>query len=120
MHSVRTPALMVALLLPGAAAAWAGVPGRLVPGRLEVRAALRAAPRPVAMRSALRAAPLAAVARSGNHALRALPVPVERPGAYSVVTRWISDVATPGPDGKPKLVVMPVRGGLGLGWARCW
>jgi hypothetical protein len=115
MHSVRTPALLVALLLPGAAAAWAGVPGRL-----EVRAALRAAPRPAEIRSALRAAPLAAVARSGNHALRALPVPVERPGAYSIVTRWISEVATPGPDGKPKLVVMPVRSGLGLGWARCW
>jgi len=55
-----------------------------------------------------------------SHALRAVPTPPARPGAYEVVTRWIEQIALPGADGKPKVVVVSVRGGLGLGWARRW
>jgi hypothetical protein len=55
-----------------------------------------------------------------HRALRALPTPPARRGAYEVVTRWIEQVAVPGADGKPKVVVVSVRGGLGLGWARRW
>jgi len=115
MRSVCTVAMFAAVLLPGAATAWAAAPRRL-----EMRAALRPTLRSLEVRTANRALSVLAVNKAGNHALRVLPAPVERPGPYAAVSRWIGDVAAPGPDGKPKLVVMPVRGGLGLGWARCW
>ena len=115
MRSLCTVGLVAAVLLPGAAGAWAPAPRRL-----EFRAELRPLPRPLELRAAARALSIRAVNKPGNQALRALPVPVERPGPYAAMSRWIGDVAAPGPDGKPKLVVMPVRGGLGLGWARCW
>jgi len=115
MRSLCTAALVAAVLLPGAAAAWA-----TAPRRLEIHALLRPLPRPLEMRVAARALSVQAANKPGNHALRALPVPADRPGPYAAVSRWIGDVAAPGPDGKPKLVVMPVRGGLGLGWARSW
>ena len=104
MRPASTLALFAAVLLPGAATA--------APRHLELR--------PLEVRIVTRAASLRAVAKPGNHALRELPAPVDHPGPYAAVSRWIGDVATPGPDGKPKVVVMPVRGGLGLGWARCW
>ncbi len=101
--------LVAGLLLPLAAAA-APPRARMVAGRapLEVRAALRA--------TRVETAAAATV----QHALRELPPTIERPGAYARVTRWIEDVVVPGADGKPKLVVVSVRGGLGLGWARRW
>jgi hypothetical protein len=111
MRAACTLALLATALLPGAARAWAGVPRRLE---------LRATPRPLEVRTAAQAASVLALSKPGNRALRALPVPLERPGPYAAVSRWIGEVATPGPDGKPKLVVMPVRGGLGLAWARSW
>ncbi|HTS82334.1 MAG TPA: hypothetical protein VMH40_17145 [Myxococcaceae bacterium] len=102
MRGPRSPALLAALLVLGTGVA-------------------RAAPRPTDPRLRL---PLRVASRiSARQLLRPLPEetePVERPGAYAQVTRWISDVAVPGPDGKPKLVVVTVRGGLGLGWARRW
>lgn len=99
MRFARTPALLAAMLLP--AASWARPP------TLEVRAALR---RAVVVQPSL----------TGNHALRKLPGAVERAEPYALVTRWISEAVLPGPDGKPKLMVVPVRGGLALGWARRW
>ncbi len=106
MHPVRTLVLL-AVLLPSASA-WAVPRSRSAPTpALEVHALVRSTPR---------AEPAASVA----HALRDLPAPVERPGAYALVTRWVEGVAQPGPDGTPKLVLVTVRGGLGLAWARRW
>ncbi len=107
MRPVRTLALLAALLLPsspGLAAPWSRPSPRAA---LEVHASLRGAPRiePPA---------------SAHHALRDLPATVEHPDLYALVTRWIEAVAVPGPDGKPKLVPVTVRGGLGLAFARRW
>lgn len=104
MRPIRTLALLAALLL--AAAASAAPRGRPTPRPgLEIRAALRS---------------LAESRASAAHVLRDLPSPVESPGAYARVARWVEDVARPGPDGTPKLVVVTVPGGLGLAWARRW
>ena len=104
MRPIRTLALFAALLL--AAAASAAPRGRPTPRPgLEIRAALRS---------------LAESRASAAHVLRDLPSPVESPGAYARVARWVEDVARPGPDGAPKLVVVTVPGGLGLAWARRW
>jgi hypothetical protein len=100
MRRIRTLALFAALLLAAAAsAAPRGGPG------LEIRAGLRS---------------LAESRASAAHVLRDLPTPVESPGAYARVTRWVEDVVRPGADGTPKLVVVTVPGGLGLAWARRW
>jgi hypothetical protein len=53
-------------------------------------------------------------------ALRDIPVAPVTPGAYARVTHWVETVALPTPDGKPKLVVVTVPGGLALAWARRW
>ena len=104
MHPIWTLALLAALLL--AAAASAAPPGRPTPRPgLEIRAALRS---------------LTESRASAAHVLRDLPSPVEAPGAYARVARWVEDVARPGPDGTPKVVVVTVPGGLGLAWARRW
>jgi hypothetical protein len=97
MDAVRTSALLAALLL--------GTSALAAPVQAEVRPALRIEPPRLL---------------SGNPVLRALPAAAEPPGAYARLSRWISEVWTPGPDGKPKLVVVTVPGGLGLGWARRW
>ena len=104
MRPIWTLALLAALLL--AAAASAAPPGRPTPRPgLEIRAALRS---------------LTESRASAAHVLRDLPSPVEAPGAYARVARWVEDVARPGPDGTPKVVVVTVPGGLGLAWARRW
>src|SRR5215472_4844145 len=77
MRSLCTAALVASVLLPGAAAAWA-----TAPRRLEIHALLRPLPRPLEMRVAARALSVQAANKPGNHALRVLPVPVERPGPY--------------------------------------
>ena len=108
MRPVRTLALLAALLLPGAAAR-AAPPRRPVPRpALEVQV------------STHQRFPRADSLASGNHPLRDLPAPTERPGMYALVTRWVEQVTLPGPDGRPKLVLVTVRGGLGLAWARRW
>lgn len=98
MPSVRTPALLAAVLLP-LGAAWGA------PRPLELRASLTDSSRSI---------------RWADRALRPLPTAVGRPGAYALVQRWIADMAAPPPDGTPKVLVVPVRGGLGLVWARRW
>ncbi|MGZ6070714.1 MAG: hypothetical protein ACXWK8_05820 [Myxococcaceae bacterium] len=98
MPSVRTPALLVAVLLP-LGAAWGA------PRSLEVRASLTESSRAV---------------RWADRALRPLPTALLRPGAYALVQRWVADLATPPQDGTPRVLVVPVRGGLGLVWARRW
>ena len=98
MPSVRTPALLAAVLLP-LGAAWGA------PRPLEIRASLTQSSRPV---------------RWVERALRPLPTALGRPGAYALVERWVADLATPPPDGTPKVLVVPVRGVLGLVWARRW
>jgi len=104
MRPIWTLALLAALLL--AAAASAAPPGRPTPRPgLEIRAALRS---------------LTESRASAAHVLRDLPSPVEAPDAYARVARWVEDVARPGPDGTPKVVVVTVPGGLGLAWARRW
>jgi len=104
MRPVWTFPLLAALLATaGAAAAPHGQP---VPRpTLEIRTALRV---------------LSWQRASASRVLRALPAPVESPGAYARVTHWVETVARPGPDGTPKLVVVTVPGGLGLAWARRW
>jgi hypothetical protein len=105
MRLAGTLALLSALLVDPAAATAAP---RLRLGQrpaLELRAALRT----LSERRAYAA-----------HVLRELPTPVERPGAYALVSRWVEQVALPRADGTPKLVVVTVPGGLGLAWARRW
>ncbi|HUM10407.1 MAG TPA: hypothetical protein VLT82_05600 [Myxococcaceae bacterium] len=106
MHPVRTLVLLAALLPSASARA---VPRSQSGPRpaLEVKAENRGTPR---------ADPGACVA----HALRDLPAPVERPRADALLTRWLEGVGQPGPDGSPRLVLVMVRGGLGLAWARRW
>lgn len=98
MPSVRTPALLAAVLLP-LGAAWGA------PRRLEVRASLTESSRSVPW---------------ADLALRPLPTALRRPGAYALVERWVANVATPPQDGTPRVLVVPVNGGLGLVWARRW
>src|SRR5262249_27819978 len=106
MAKFRTSVLLGALVL----AASAGAAPRIRP-----------APRPtLQLHARIGSLGRHEVPEAVHHALRALPTQLERPGAYEVVSRWIEQVAVPGPDGKPKVVVVSVRGGLGLGWARRW
>jgi hypothetical protein len=101
MRSVLTVALLVATFLP--AVGWAAPWGRPAP-RLHL--VLR-------MPRIKTGAPV-------ERALRDIPAATEAPGAYARVTRWVETVALPTADGKPKLVVVSVPGGLGLAWARRW
>jgi len=71
-----------------------------------------AAPRPLELH--------ATPQRVTDRALRAIPTVPEPLSAYGLVTRWVEDVTLPRPDGRPKLVIRSVRGGLVLGWARLW
>jgi hypothetical protein len=64
--------------------------------------------------------PRIATSAPGQRALREIPVAPESPGAYARVTHWVEAVALPAADGKPKLVVVGVPGGLALAWARRW
>jgi len=106
MANFRTPALLGALVLTASAGA---------------APRIRTAPRlTLQLHARLGALVRHDVPEAVHHALRALPTPLERPGAYEVVSRWIEQVAVPGPDGRPKVVVVSVRGGFGLGWARRW
>ena len=104
MRPVRTLALLAAFLVAAVAAA---APRRQSAPRpaLEIRAALRN---------------LSEQRASRAHLFRELPTVVELPGAYARVSRWVDEVARPGADGRPKLVVVTVPGGLGLAWARRW
>ncbi|HEY1332813.1 MAG TPA: hypothetical protein VGF31_01075 [Myxococcaceae bacterium] len=104
MRPIRTLTVLAAFL----AAATATAAPR---GRPKARPALE-------LRAALRS--LAESRASAAHVLRDLPTPVEPAGAYARVSRWVEDVARPGADGRPKLVVVTVPGGLGLAWARRW
>ena len=104
MHRIRTLALFAALVPAAAASAAPRDRPTSRPG-LEIRAALRS---------------LAESRASAAHVLRDLPTPVASPGAYARVSRWVEDVARPGADGTPRLVVVTVPGGLGLAWARRW
>jgi hypothetical protein len=104
MHPARTLSVLAALLATAAATAAPRVRPTARPA-LELRAALRS---------------LSESRASAAHVLRTLPTPVESPGAYARVSRWVEDVARPGADGTPKLVVVTVPGGLGLAWARRW
>jgi len=100
MRAVWTPALLATLL--GATAPAAAAPrGPAV----ELRAPLRAEP-------ALRLLP--------DPVLRAIPDTTQPAGAYAEVSRWIARVSAPGPDGRARLVVLTVPGGLAVGWARRW
>jgi hypothetical protein len=101
MRSVLTVALLVAALLP--AVGWAAPWGRPAP-RLQLVLRL----------------PRVATSASVERALRDIPAAAESPGAYARVTRWVESVALPAADGKPKLVVVTVPGGLALAWARRW
>ena len=104
MRPAPTLALLTTLL--GAAVAAAAPESRPAPRpALEIRTAMR-------MFSRQRA--------TAAHVLRELPAVVEAPSAYARVSRWVEDVARPGNDGRPKLVVVTVPGGLGLAWARRW
>jgi hypothetical protein len=100
MRSVLTIVVLVATLLP--AVGWAAPWGR-------------PAPRPHLV---LRV-PRIATSAPAQRALRQLPAAAESPGAYARVTRWVENVTLP-TDGKPKLVVVTVPGGLALAWARRW
>ena len=123
MLPVWTLALPAAFLATAAAAA--APRERLAPNpALELRAAVRVFPERRAPRSALE---LRATVRglperraSAAHVLRELPTPVEAPGVYARVSRWVDEVARPAADGTPRLVVVTVPGGLGLAWARRW
>jgi len=95
---LRTPALLIATL-----ASLAGA---------------KAAPRPLELRAAATASPRSPP--GVDRALRPLPPAPARPGAYALVERWVAEVAEPPRDGTPRLLVVPVRGGLGLVWARRW
>lgn len=104
MRPVRPLALLAALLV--AASAAAAPPSQ--PARRpapEIRAALRV---------------LSEGRASAARLFRELPAAVEAPGAYARVSRWVDEVARPGADGTPRLVVVTVPGGLGLAWARRW
>jgi hypothetical protein len=106
MRPVRTLALLAAFFLAPAVAEAAPPRGRPAPRpSLEIRGALRTVtePRP-----------------STEHVLRELPTAVEPPGAYVRVTRWVEEVTHPRRDGRPKVVVVTVPGGLGLAWSRRW
>ena len=104
MPPVRTLALLAASLVT--AVATAAPQSRPAPRpALEIRAAMR-------VFSGQRA--------TAAHVLRDLPTAVERPGAYARVSRWVEDIARPGADGRPRVVVVTVPGGLGLAWARRW
>jgi len=104
MRPVRTLSVLAALLAAGAAT---GAPR----ARPTVRPALE-------LRATLRS--LSESRASAAHVLRDMPTPVESPGAYARVSHWVENVARPGADGRPKLVVVTVPGGLGLAWARRW
>lgn len=101
MRSVLTVVVLVATLLP--AVGWAAPWGHPAPR-------LRLVPR----------IPRIATSAPAQRALRELPVAAESPGAYARVTHWVETVALPTADGKPKLVVVTVPGGLALAWARRW
>ncbi len=104
MRPVRTLALLAAFLV--ATVAEAAPQGRPAPRpALEIRAALRV---------------LSKQRASAAHVLREMPAAVEAPGPYARISRWVEDVARPGADGRPKLVVVTVPGGFGLAWARRW
>jgi len=83
-------------------------------------AAPRARSAPLELHASLRSASRAGPPAPVHRALRDLPVPAETPSVYALVTRWIEGIAVPGSDGKPKIVPVTVRGGLGLAWARRW
>jgi hypothetical protein len=101
MRSVLTIVLLVATFLP--AVGWAAPWGRPAP-RLHL--VLRV--------------PRVTTSAPAERALRELPAAAESPGAYARVTHWVEAVALPTADGKPKLVVVTVPGGLALAWARRW
>jgi hypothetical protein len=101
MRSVLTIVLLVATFLP--AVGWAAPWGRPAP-RLQL--VLRI--------------PRLTTSAPAEHALREMPAATESPGAYARVTHWVETVALPTADGKPKLVVVTVPGGLALAWARRW
>jgi hypothetical protein len=101
MRSVLTILLVVATFLP--AVGWAAPWGRPAP-RLHL--VLRV--------------PRVTTSAPAERALRELPTAAESPGAYARVTHWVETVALPTADGKPKLVVVTVPGGLALAWARRW
>ena len=104
MRPVRTLALLAAF--PVAAVAAGAPQSRPAPRpALEIRAAMRV---------------FSQQRSTAAHVLRELPAAVEAPGAYARVSRWVEDVARPGADGRPKLVVVTVPGGFGLAWARRW
>ena len=102
MRPVRTLALLHTFLVAAAATA---APRPIPRPALELRAALRV---------------LSEQRVSAARVLRQLPTPLESPGAYARVSRWVENVARPRDDGTPKLVVVTVPGGLGLAWARRW
>jgi hypothetical protein len=101
MRSVLTVVLLVATLLPSLG--WAAPWGRPLP-RLRLVARV----------------PRIATSAPVERALRDIPAATEAPGAYARVTHWVETLALPTADGKPKLVVVSVPGGLGLAWARRW
>jgi hypothetical protein len=101
MRSVLTLLLLVATLLP--APGWAAPWGRPLPRP-------RLVPR----------VPRIETSAPVERALRDIPAATETPGAYARVTHWVETVALPAADGKPKLVVVSVPGGLALAWARRW
>ena len=95
--------LLAALLLPSGAGA--GGPWGRSPARLELRASLRESFR---------------AAGGTERVFRELPAVPGSPEPYAQVTRWVEAVALLAADGKPKLVVVTVPGGLALAWARRW
>jgi len=101
MRSVLTLLRLVLALLP--AAGWSAPWG----------------PPPPRLQLALRH-PRIATSAPAERALRDIPVAPISPGGYARVTHWVETVALPTADGKPKLVVVTVPGGLALAWARRW
>jgi hypothetical protein len=102
MRLVRDIALLAALLLPSGAGA---APWGRSASKVELHASVRESFR---------------AGSAAERVFRELPAAPQPPGAYVQVTRWVEAVALPAPDGKPKLVVVAVRGGLALAWARRW
>jgi len=80
-------------------------------------AGAKPASRPLELRAAVTASARSA---RGLDALRPLPTVPVHPGAYALLEKWVAEVAEPPRDGTPRLLVVPVRGGLGLVWARRW
>jgi len=105
MRSVRKLGLLLAPLLASVAAEAAPRVPPVQRPALEVRAQARTVSEPH---------------RFTEHVLRDLPTVTRPAGAYAEVTRWVEEVTHPRRDGRPRLVVVTVPGGLGLAWARRW